>query len=155
MKIPAMLVALLLPACGEGVAGVAVPPPIDMTRIERPKTPNTALAGPAGFSPTPDILTRSYAVAASALYAAVVALAAAQPRIFLLKAYPEQLQAHFVARSALIGFPDLIAVQALADGADRSSLVLWSRSVYGHSDLAVNRERLAAWLAALDAKVGG
>jgi hypothetical protein len=29
--------------------------------------------------------------------------------------------------------------------------VLWSRSVYGRSDLGVNRARLTAWLAALDA----
>jgi len=31
-----------------------------------------------------------------------------------------------------------------------STLVLWSRSVYGRSDLGVNRRRLTAWLGALD-----
>jgi uncharacterized protein (DUF1499 family) len=32
-----------------------------------------------------------------------------------------------------------------------SGLILWSRSIYGRSDFGVNRARLAAWLAALDA----
>jgi uncharacterized protein (DUF1499 family) len=44
--------------------------------------------------------------------------------------------------------------QVLA-GPDAGSarLVLWSRSVYGQSDLGVNRKRVAAWLAALGAAV--
>ena len=155
MRYPAMLIALLLPACGEGLQGIAVPPPLDFARIERPKSPNTALAAPEGFQPPPDIVTRPYEVSAARLYAAVSAVAAAQPRTFPLKAFDDRLQAHFVARSTAIGFPDLIAVQAFADGPDRSTVALWSRSVYGYSDFGVNRRRVAAWLAALDAKVGG
>ena len=91
---------------------------------------------------------------AAALYAAVKQVAAGQARVFSLKAYDPQLQAHYVARSALIGFPDLVTVQVLDLGAGGSGLVLWSRSVYGHSDLGVNRKRLKAWLAALDARAG-
>ena len=34
--------------------------------------------------------------------------------------------------------------------ADTSDLIIWSRSVYGESDLGVNRKRVAAWLDALD-----
>ena len=36
--------------------------------------------------------------------------------------------------------------------ADDGTLILWSRSVYGRSDLGVNKARLRAWLAALDAR---
>jgi uncharacterized protein (DUF1499 family) len=32
---------------------------------------------------------------------------------------------------------------------DNSTLVLYSRSVYGYSDLGVNRKRLDIWLAAV------
>lgn len=155
MKFPALLIALLLPACGEGVNGIAVPPLMDMAHLTRPATPNTALAAPAGFVPEPDVVTHAYAVPAAQLYAAIRAVALAQERTFLLTAYDEQLQAHFVARSALFGFPDLVAVQAMADGEGRSTLVVWSRSVYGHSDLGVNRKRVLAWLAALDRRVPG
>lgn len=145
----ALMIGLLLTGCGSGVNGIAVPPPMDMTHIERPSSPNTALAAPAEFSPKPDVVTGSYAMPAAALYAAVVAMAEARPRTFLLKRYDDRLQAHFVARSAVFGFPDLIAVQVLPDGADRSRLVLWSRSVYGRYDFGVNRRRVRDWVAAL------
>ena len=146
-----MLLSLLLPGCGDGVAGVAVPAPLDMAAIVRPSTPNTALAAPAGFVPPPDVVTPVYDVAPATLYAAVRTVASQQKRVFPLVAYDDRLQAHFVARSALLGFPDLIAVQVLpAATPGQALLVIYSRSVYGHSDLGVNRKRVDAWLAALD-----
>lgn len=143
-----LLLALLLPACsGHGAQGIPVPPPMDMAHLQRPGTPNTALAAPAGFAPKPDIVTLRYSVPPAALYAAIKRVALAQPRTYLLVAYDDRMQAHFVARSAVFNFPDLITVQVGAD----STLILWSRSVYGQSDFGVNRKRVAAWLAALDA----
>lgn len=148
MRLFALLLGLALPACsGSGADGVPVPPPIDMATLTRPATPNTALAAPAGFRPAPDIVTRRYPMPPQQLYEAVRRVALAQPRTYAHVAYDERLQAHFVARSAVFNFPDLIAVQVTPD----SGLILWSRSVYGHSDLGVNRQRLLAWLAALDA----
>jgi uncharacterized protein (DUF1499 family) len=147
MRLFALLVGLLLPACsGEGAQGLPVAPPLDAANIQRPSTLNTALAGPAGFSPAPDITTRRYDVSPDKLYAAIRRVAEAQPRTYLQVAYDERLQAHYVARSAVFNFPDLIAVQVNPD----ATLILWSRSVYGQSDLGVNRKRLTAWLTALD-----
>ena len=145
-----LLLALVLPACrGTGAEGVPVPGRMDMAQLVRPSSPNTALAAPAGFRPVPDIVTRPYGLAPEALFAAVQRVALAQPRTFAQVAYPEALQAHFVARSALMNFPDLIAVQVTPD----SGLILWSRSVYGHSDFGANRKRLEAWLLALESAV--
>ncbi len=148
MHLFAMLIGLVLPACaGTGAGGLPVPPPMDMAALIRPATPNTALAAPSGFQPEPDIVTRHYALPPQQLYEAVRRIAMAQPHTFPQVAYDDRLQAHFVARSTVFNFPDLIAVQVTAN----SGLILWSRSVYGHSDLGVNRKRLQAWLAALDA----
>ena len=145
-----LLLGLLLPGCsGHGVQGLSVPPPLDFSHLVRPATPNTALAAPAGFKPAPDIVTRRYDLRAARLYALVRQVALAQPRTWLQVAYDDRLQAHFVARSLVFNFPDLIAAQINADG----TLVLWSRSVYGKSDLGVNRRRLRTWLAALDRAV--
>ena len=80
------------------------------------------------------------------LFAAIRQVADSQPRSFLQVAYPERLQAHYVLRSDWFNFPDLVTVQVTPD----SRLILWSRSVYGRSDLGVNKARLIAWLAALD-----
>jgi hypothetical protein len=146
----AWLLGLFLPACGAtGAQGLPVPPPMDIARIERPASPNTALAALAGFSPPPDLPTPVYPVPAATLFAAAQAVANAEPRTFLAADYPDRLQAHYVVRSAVFNFPDLVTVQVTPDGADASRLVLYSRSVYGQSDLGVNRKRLEAWLAAL------
>jgi uncharacterized protein (DUF1499 family) len=157
----AWLIGLVLPACAAtGAGGLPTPPPMDLAGIERPATPNTALAGPANggaTAATPDVVTHRYPVPAARLFAAINAVALAQPRTFLAARYSDRLQAHFVARSAVFNFPDLIAVQVTADGPDAnagtSTLVLYSRSVYGRSDLGVNRGRLVVWLAALDASL--
>ena len=146
------LVGLLLPACGvAGAGGVPVPAPMDFARIERPASPNTALAAPAGFQPVPDILARPYSMPALALYAALQDVALRQERVFPLAAYPERGQAFWVARSAVFNFPDVISAEIRANTPETSTIVLYSRSIYGSSDLGVNRKRLVAWIAALDA----
>ena len=119
---------------------------MDFTRIERPATPNTALAAPKDFSPTPDIVTPEYRLSAPDLLAAVRNMALAEPRVFLAADYPQAGQVYFVARSAVLNFPDLIAVQAREVPGGGSELVLYSRSVYGRSDLGVNQARLQRWL---------
>ncbi len=150
----AWLVSFLLPACGfPGAQGLPAPQLMDFAHIERPATPNTALAAPAGFSPAPDIITPSYSVPPDALFAAIQAVAAEQPRTYEAKVFAAQRQAHYVARSALFNFPDLVAVQAKPDPPDGSELIIWSRSLYGRGDLGVNRKRVQAWLDALQQKL--
>jgi uncharacterized protein (DUF1499 family) len=144
------LLGLILPACGaNGAAGLPAPVPMDMARIERPATPNTFLAGPADMQPKPDLITAAQALPAPALYEQARRVFGGQPRTYVAAAFPDRLQVHYVVRSAVLNFPDLVAVQADAEGADRSRLVIWSRSVYGRGDFGVNRERTKVWLAAL------
>jgi hypothetical protein len=146
----AWALGLILPACGaEGIANLPMPVPMDMTRIERPATPNTFLAGPVDMRPPPDLVIAEQPRSAPALYEAARVLFAGQPRTYIAAEFPEQLQVHYVVRSALLNFPDLVTVQVAAAGPDRSTLAIWSRSVYGRSDLGVNRNRTKAWLAAL------
>ena len=150
----AWLIGLILPACGFPAAdGLPTPPVMDTAQIVRPASPNTALAAPAGFTPPPDIATPSYPLPADRLFALVQAVAADQPRTWQAALYPDQFQAHYVARSAVFNFPDLIMVQVSTATPNSSTLIVYSRSVYGHSDLGVNRKRLETWLAALQTKI--
>ncbi len=154
MILLARLIGFLLPACGaSGAGGLPTPTLLDMTHIQRPASPNTALAAPPVADPAPDIVTPVFPVPASRLYEAVIAVAATQPRIFLAAAYSAERQVHFVARSAWLNFPDLITAQIGETGRETSTLVLYSRSVYGYSDLGVNRQRLSAWLAAVQTRI--
>jgi uncharacterized protein (DUF1499 family) len=146
----AWVFGFVLPACGaEGAAGLPVPAPMDMTRIERPATPNTFLAGPAGMKPEPDTVIEEQPRPASALYDVVRTIFGGQPRTYEAAQFRDRLQVHYVVRSALMNYPDLVTVQVNATGGDSSALVIWSRSVYGRNDFGVNRDRTKAWLAAL------
>jgi uncharacterized protein (DUF1499 family) len=150
----AWLIGLILPACGFPAAeGLPTPPPMDTAQIVRPTSPNTALAAPDGFHPPPDIVTPSYPLQADRLFGVIQAVAAGQPHTYPASLYPDRLQAHYVARSALFNFPDLITVQVTPANPGSSTLIVYSRSVYGRSDLGVNRKRVDTWLAALQTKI--
>jgi hypothetical protein len=137
-----MLLGLIFPACAsEGAAGLPVPALMELARIERPATPNTALAAPAGFGPTPDRVTVIKADP-DRLYAAVKRVALGQERTFLHVAFDSQRQLHVVVRSAAANFPDLVMLAVTSEG----GLVLWSRSVYGRKDFGVNAARVDAWI---------
>jgi len=150
----AWIVGLLLPAYGaSGANGLPVPAPMDMAHLHRPDSRNTALAAPAGTAPAPDIAPPAYPVPATRLLQAVTDVTLAQSRTFPAATYPAGRQIHFVARSVWVNFPDLVTAQVDELGPDASTLTLYSRSVYGYSDLGVNRQRLNAWLDALQTTI--
>lgn len=158
----AWLLGLVLPACaGVGPQGVPVPPPLDLAHLERPTTPNTALAAPEGAGTRPDIATPVFAVPAPRLWAAVESVAAAQPRTYPLRIDQARMESSWVARSAVWNFPDVVTVKVAPTGIGEgtggdtgsSTLALYSRSLYGRSDFGVNRKRLETWLAALNASL--
>ena len=125
--------------------------PRDVSSLVRPASPNTALAAPGGFRPVVDLVSPTYAVSPRELYAALRTIAAAQPRTTLSAAFDDTLQAHYTVRSAVLGFPDLVWVQALPAEPNSSQALIWSRSVVGHYDFGVNKARVRAWLSAIDA----
>ncbi len=144
--------ALGLTVAGCGVfEDVAAPAPGDIADIRRPSSPNTFLAGPAGFALTPDLPTRGYDVAPDRLFATVQDVIAAQPRTTALAVDARRLRADYVVRSRAFRFPDIVLVQVLRTAAGQSSLVMYSYSLKGHYDFGVNRGRVIALLAALDA----
>ncbi len=154
MAVLPWLIGAIFPACGAvGALGLPTPPPMEMAAIARPATPNTALAGPAGFDPPPDIVTPSYPVSPDRLFAAIKRVAAAEPRTFPAAAYDDRRQVHYVVRSAIWNFPDLVTVSVGGPESGPSTLAIYSRSVYGHSDLGANRARVEAWVAALQTTI--
>ncbi len=127
------VLGLFLPACAAaGANGLPIPLLLDVAHIVRPASPNTALAAPAGFVPRPDLVTAVYPVSAERLAAAISAVATAQPRTFLAANYPQALQRHWVVRSAVLNFPDLVTAQAMrtqprGPGRQRASAVFAQR----------------------------
>lgn len=141
------LLARFYPACAfDGAGGLPEAAPLDFTALKRPRAKNACLAAPPGMHVQPDILTRLRHVPPLKLFAALRAIAEATPRTTLQAVYGDLMQAHYVCRSARCNFPDLVAMQVTPD----SMPLLFSRSVYGELDFGVNRQRLVAWLTALD-----
>lgn len=150
----AWLLGLAFPACGFSAAqGLPVPPPMDTAHIVRPASRNTALAAPNWFSPAPDLVTPTYPVSADRLFGLIRLVAGEQPRTVQAALYAGRLQVHYVARSAVLNFPDLIMAQVREEGPDSSDLSLYSRSVYGYGDLGVNRRRVETWSGQLQTKL--
>jgi len=52
-------------------------------------------------------------------------------------------------RTPWLRFPDLVTIRPIPSEADRSTVAVYSRSLYGHSDFGVNAARVRAWLRAL------
>lgn len=153
MRLAALILGLALPACGaQGAAGVPGAVALDFAHLARPSSPNTALAAPPDLGPAPDLVSPHFAVPPAVLYGALRRVAAGEPLVFEQARFDGDAQAAYVARTAFWNFPDLIQVAAVPDGAG-SRPVIWSRSLYGHYDLGVNRKRVAAWLAKLPGAV--
>ena len=55
----------------------------------------------------------------------------------------------YVQRMRLLNWPDVITVQFFGDD-KKSTLAMHSYSIYGGSDLGVNRDRVRTWLGKID-----
>jgi uncharacterized protein (DUF1499 family) len=148
-----MLAAVPLSAMFQSGGG-GLPPaePLDFATLERPSSPNTCLGAPPGF-PRADLALPPLPADGETAWRALLALGDRFPRTTRLAAWPEQQQAQWVVRSAVLNFPDIMVAE-VTGGPAGSGLFLYSRSLFGYSDFGVNRRRVEAWAAALHAALG-
>lgn len=132
-----------------GAKGLPPPEPVDFASLVLPRSPNACLAAPAGAHPGARITVPPLSVDAGAAWPALRRLGEQFPRTFRLGEWPERHQAQWVVRSALFRFPDIVTAELVPDPAG-AGLFLYSRSLFGWSDLGVNRRRVAAWLATFE-----
>ncbi len=121
---------------------------IDPWTTSKGQKPNNYLVAPAGDQPP---LRRDKE--AGLVAQKVLDLALSEPRTVLLAGSAGELWFTVVQRSAIIGFPDVISLRVRADDTGASSVVLYSRSRFGYSDLGVNKARATRWLRALDTEL--
>jgi uncharacterized protein DUF1499 len=58
----------------------------------------------------------------------------------------------YIQRSTVLRFPDIVTVEFIDLGNDRSTLAIDSRARYGRSDFGVNRRRVSEWIGLLRSK---
>ncbi|WP_439139700.1 DUF1499 domain-containing protein [Roseicyclus sp.] len=117
---------------------------VEPARVIPPSSPNFALRVGADAP----VFTQSPAVIAEIL-SRIADDAGAKP----IAGSPAEGHVSYVLRSALMGFPDVVSIRIIPEGAG-TRVEIFSRSRYGYSDLGVNAARVAAWVGALGAQTG-
>lgn len=150
-----LVLVLLLTPLGtrplEALFPVGDSAPVDLSSLERNRKPNQFLVCPIGFCPTtPDMQSPEFDLPAEALARKWRDVVAGQPRVETL-GMAAPLRFEHVQRSARFRFPDRVTVWVIPLSESRSTLAIFSRSIYGLNDLGVNRARVESWLAALRA----
>jgi uncharacterized protein (DUF1499 family) len=123
----------------------------DFETLTPPNKPNWRLVAPKGLckKATPQAEAPVYAIAVEALWDRLVKTVAAEPRVRIHEQDKRALYLDFTQTSFFFRFPDRVSIQLIAAGDARSTLAIYSRSKYGHSDLGVNAKRVERLLAAL------
>lgn len=123
---------------------------VDPATTDRTGRPNDYLVAPAGStSATTDLDAVVHALPAEELLFLFDAVA--RPSSTVLAGSVKDKHITYVHRTTVLGFPDYVSVKAIeVDGG--SSLIIWSRSRFGYSDMGVNKKRVDAWLAQIEAQ---
>ncbi len=126
---------------------------VNFEAIERTGKANDYLVYPHGSSSSvPDEFSPVFEVPVMQLRREWIAVVGRQPRTTWSQGGDDP-QIQFVQRSRLMNFPDLITVRFYDLGENRSTLAIYSRSLYGYYDLGANRRRIKSWLLELERRV--
>jgi len=135
----------------ETVIGPGNRAPVDFATLAVPDSPNRYLVCPVGQCARADAESPVYPVSAERLrrgWMTVLERHGAK----LLSDAGGQIEAE--GRTPWLRFPDLVTVKILPQGEGRSSAAVYSRSLYGYSDMGVNEARVRAWMAEVGAGLG-
>ena len=113
------------------------------------------IVAPPNFTPARAQLAKVYDVSVDDLEKIADTVIKRQPRVTEVGVDALTHRREYVQRSLIFRFPDTVTFQFIpVEGSPtKSTLASHSRSIYGASDLGVNKARLNDWLAAIDAEV--
>lgn len=77
-------------------------------------------------------------------------LVQAEPRVRELRRNADATQIDYVQRSAFWRFPDIITIRFIPISDKKTTIAIYSRSVYGQGDFGVNKERVRDWVGKLN-----
>ena len=146
------LVALRMTAWWDGLLSPGDYRPVRFESLVLTSDPNQYLVCP------PDLCAKTKAHMESPQFDRTADDLRAVFEIVVLKSDPVTKMAEsedtldMVARTAIVRWPDWVTVRFIPLGEGRSTLAVYSRSVYGRSDLGANQSRITNWLVQLSAQ---
>lgn len=127
--------------------------PIDIRALQERTKSNDALACTAGLCiVTADFESPPFAVSVDELLRIAETVIGNEPRTTLVAKDKNLRQLVFVQRSRIFRFPDTVWIQGIQIDTG-SSVIIYSRSKYGLSDLGVNKKRVRVWLTKLTERI--
>jgi uncharacterized protein (DUF1499 family) len=118
-------------------------PRIEFDILQPPKTPNNFLVCPKDYCVFgADKEAPVYDMPVNKLRNIFFEAMELNPYMSIEKNYDDVDQFDIVERSRYFAFPDIMTVRFFKRGEDKSTLAIYSRSVYGRYDFGVNRERV-------------
>jgi hypothetical protein len=116
---------------------------IEFDTLRPPKTPNNFLLCPKDYCVFgADAEAPVYDMPEDRLMSIFFEAMELNPFMSIEKNYDNVDQFDIVERSRYFAFPDIMTVRFFKRGEDKSTLAIYSRSVYGRYDFGVNRERV-------------
>lgn len=124
---------------------------IDFSTLKRPASPNTALIAPDGATPQAraDRAAPIFTFPASELFDRARSAIGSRKDWKLVAADERTGRIRFIAVTPLMKFKDDVDLAILPFGNGQSTLIAYSRSRVGYSDMGANAKRLEALIGAL------
>lgn len=130
--------------------------PVDFATLKLKDSPNQYLVCPDGYcAAEAHEAAPSFPVSVEELQDVWFDVVLQQPHTKVIARDEAARQFDIETLTPLVGFPDTITVRFLEAPDGRSTLAVYSRSHYGHSDLGANQKRIDAWLEQLADRLGG
>jgi len=116
----------------------------------RPPLPHNAfLACPSGRCAAAGIASPVFEMPWQRLRDYWKRMIAAEPRVVPVEAEADGRRIVLIQHSKMLRFPDIVTVEFIPLGEQRSSVAIYSRARYGRGDFGINRQRVRRWLAQL------
>lgn len=139
----------------EGVFAVPAFEPVVFDTLRKTPNPNQYLVcPPAACLDTPDMVSPTFAVTIDQLQAATQAALMKQPDVTLRNSDIGARQFDYVQRTPRMRYPDLITIRFMEASDSGATFAIYSRSVYGRSDLGVNKARVDQLISDVKAALG-
>lgn len=128
--------------------------PVNFATLQLKSSPNQYLVCPDGFcTAEPHSVAPTYPVPADQLQNAWFEAIGAEPSTEVIASNEAERQFDIETLTPLVGYPDTVTVRFIEESERSSTLAIYSRSHYGHSDLGANKKRIDRWLDALHSTV--
>lgn len=124
---------------------------VSITALRSPLPRPSFLACPPDYCAVPEAVSSPvFALSSDRLHAFWTEVISSEKRMVLITADADSGRFVYIQHSPTFRFPDIITVEFVRLGADRSSIAIYSRSRYGDLDFGKNRKRVERWLALLE-----